>query len=64
MNCRDVKEKVPAKVSAVNQKNNELIQICDALGRILIKCDDNSLSGECPILEELKLSQKKTQGPI
>lgn len=56
MNCQDVKEKVTAKVGVVNQKINELIQIRDALGRMLIKCDDNSLSGECPILEELKLS--------
>jgi DNA-binding transcriptional MerR regulator len=54
MNCRDVKEKVTDSVAAVNQKINDLIQIRDALGRMLIKCDDNSLSGECPILEELK----------
>ncbi|BBO69930.1 hypothetical protein DSCA_38600 [Desulfosarcina alkanivorans] len=56
MNCRDVKENATAKAVAVNQKINELIQIRDALGRMLIQCDDNSLSGECPILEGLKLS--------
>ena len=55
MSCGDVKEKVTDRVAAVNQKINELIQIRDALGRMLIKCDNNSLSGQCPILEELKL---------
>jgi len=51
--CSDMKLRVTEKLSTVEKKIDELIQIRDALDRLLQKCTGKGPIGKCPILEEL-----------
>ena len=51
--CADMKDRVTEKVLAVNEKIDELVQIRDALDRLLERCTGKGPIGKCPILEEL-----------
>lgn len=52
--CRDVKERVDAKVVAVDEKIEELVAFRRALTRLSVACDGDAVPAEeCPILEAL-----------
>ncbi len=51
--CADMKSRVTEKLMAVDKKIIELVQIRDALSRLLKKCSGKGPIGNCPILEEL-----------
>ena len=51
--CADMKSRVAEKLTDVDKKVDELVQIRDALNRLLKKCTGKGPIGSCPILEEL-----------
>jgi len=51
--CADMKSRVAKKLTDVDKKVDELVQIRDALNRLLKKCTGKGPIGSCPILEEL-----------
>jgi MerR family mercuric resistance operon transcriptional regulator len=51
--CTDMKSRVNEKLIAVDEKIDELVQIRDALRRLLKQCTDKGPIGKCPILKEL-----------
>ena len=51
--CVDMKLRVGEKLTDVDRKIQELVQIRDALNRLLKKCTVQGPIGSCPILEEL-----------
>ena len=51
--CADMKSRVTEKLMDVDKKINELVQIRDALSRLLKKCTGKGPIDNCPILGEL-----------
>ncbi len=51
--CADMKSRVTEKLIDVNKKISELVQIRNALSRLLKNCTGKGPIGKCPILEEL-----------
>ena len=51
--CADMKLRVDEKLTDVDRKIHELVDIRDALNRLLKKCTGKGPIGNCPILEEL-----------
>jgi MerR family mercuric resistance operon transcriptional regulator len=51
--CADMKSRVTEKLIDVNKKINELVQIRNALSRMMKNCTGKGPIGQCPILEEL-----------
>jgi MerR family copper efflux transcriptional regulator len=51
--CADMQSRVTEKMTDVDGKIAELIQIRDGLGRLQKKCTGTGPIGKCPILEEL-----------
>ena len=51
--CADMKSRVTEKMIDMDKKILELVNIRDALSRLLKKCSGKGPIGSCPILEEL-----------
>jgi len=51
--CANMKSRVTEKLMDVDKKINELVQIRDALSRLLKKCTGQGPIDNCPILGEL-----------
>lgn len=53
--CTDIKLRASQKIEEVDRKINDLTQIRDALGRMILKCSGHGALSQCPILEELEM---------
>jgi len=53
--CTDIKLRASQKIEEVDKKINDLTQIRDALGRMILKCSGRGALSQCPILEELEM---------
>lgn len=51
--CADIKLRTTQKIDEVDQKIRDLKRIREALGRMILKCNDQEALSQCPILEEL-----------
>lgn len=51
--CADMQSRVSEKLVSVDEKITELVEIRDALRRLLKKCTGKGPIGKCPILKEL-----------
>ncbi len=57
--CGEVKERVEAKVAAIEEKIQSLQQMKHALAELVTLCDRREPSSECPILEALDVYEQQ-----